>query len=216
MLLPSMPTCKSLRDKTGVSSVMAASLLTLLLSLGFSTRLYDHNTEHHISDLFSDSIMGEQDDSSDLESMYQIEIQSIVSNESQKRIEESVDPDEDLRLLELDIIQEVTESSDDAVPALMARLGPVRAALLGHGGALVVHSHEIVEEIGKKPTLSLVIDLDGACVSCGAAPGTLRGIQDDLLADPSISRIRFNIGMLEWFNEIQREFVVKHGGVTFC
>ena len=55
-----------------------------------------------------------------------------------------------------------------------------------------------------------------ACVSCGAAPGTLRGIQDDLLADPSISRIRFNIGMLEWFNEIQREFVVKHGGVTFC
>ena len=67
--------------------------------------------------------MGEQDDSSDLESMYQIEIQSIVSNESQKRIEESVDPDEDLRLLELDIIQEVTESSDDAVPALMARLG---------------------------------------------------------------------------------------------
>ena len=59
------------------------------------------------------------------------------------------------------------------------------------------------------------IQLDGACVSCGAAPGTLKGIQDDLLVDPGISRVRFHSGMLEWFSEIQREFVLKHGNVTF-
>ena len=61
----------------------------------------------------------------------------------------------------------------------------------------------------------VVIDLDGACVACGAAPGTLKGIQDDLLADPGISRVRFHSGMLEWFSDIQREFVLKHGEVTF-
>ena len=62
---------------------------------------------------------------------------------------------------------------------------------------------------------SLVIDLDGACVSCGAAPGTLKGIQDDLLMDPEIERVRFSSGMLEWFDDIQKEFVLKFGGVTF-
>jgi Fe-S cluster biogenesis protein NfuA len=63
--------------------------------------------------------------------------------------------------------------------------------------------------------LSLVIDLDGACVSCGAAPGTLKGIQDDLLMDEEVVAVCFAASMLEWFNELQREFVLKHGGVTF-
>ena len=62
---------------------------------------------------------------------------------------------------------------------------------------------------------SLIIDLDGACVSCGAAPGTLKGIQDDLLIDNEIISVRFSISMLEWFDEIQKEFVVKFGGVVF-
>ena len=61
----------------------------------------------------------------------------------------------------------------------------------------------------------MVIDLDGACVSCGAAPGTLKGIQDDLLMDPEIDRVRFSSGMLDWFDDIQREFVLKFGEVTF-
>ena len=63
--------------------------------------------------------------------------------------------------------------------------------------------------------LSLVLDLDGACVSCGAAPGTLKGIQDDLLTDSEIIAVRFNSAMLEWFDELQRDFVLKHGGVVF-
>ena len=44
----------------------------------------------------------------------------------------------------------------------------------------------------------------------------MKGIPNDLLADPKISRVRFNKGMLDWFTEIQREFVLEHGGVTFA
>ena len=139
-----------------------------------------------------------------------------MTEESQKRIDMHVDPKEDKRLMDLDIIELVSSSSADTVPALMARLGIVRAALIGHGGALVLHSHSINKDQEGTESLSLVIDLDGACVSCGAAPGTLKGIQDDLLADPKISRVRFNKGMLDWFTEIQREFVLEHGGVTFA
>ena len=139
-----------------------------------------------------------------------------MTEESQKRIDRHVDPNEDKRLMDLDIIELVSSSSADTVPALMARLGVVRAALIGHGGALVLHSHSIIKDQAGAVSLSLVIDLDGACVSCGAAPGTLKGIQDDLLADPKISRVRFNKGMLDWFTEIQRDFVLEHGGVTFA
>ena len=101
------------------------------------------------------------------------------------------------------------------IPALMARLGPVRAALDGHGGALVVALATIEETKSRRRALSLVIDLDGACVSCGAAPGTLKGIQDDLLMDSEIIEVRFSSEMLEWFDELQRDFVLKHGGVVF-
>ena len=97
----------------------------------------------------------------------------------------------------------------------MARLGPVRAALDGHGGALVVTQASIEALKSGSRALSLILDLDGACVSCGAAPGTLKGIQDDLLTDSEIIAVRFNSAMLEWFNELQRDFVLKHGGVAF-
>ena len=97
----------------------------------------------------------------------------------------------------------------------MSRLGVVRAALEGHGGALVVTSGVVEESKNGRKSISLILDLDGACVSCGAAPGTLKGIQDDLLAESEISSIRFSSSMLDWFDEIQREFVLEHGGVTF-
>ena len=111
---------------------------------------------------------------------------------------------------------ELFETGDKSlVPALMARLGPVRAALEGHGGALVVSSGEIEVRNNGDRSLSLVIDLDGACVSCGAAPGTLKGIQDDLLHDNEVCTIRFDSSMLDWFDDIQRDFVLNFGGVTF-
>ena len=91
----------------------------------------------------------------------------------------------------------------------------MRAALDGHGGGLVVTEAVIEETHSGAQGLSLILDLDGACVSCGAAPGTLKGIQDDLLMDPEVVAVRFAIAMLEWFNELQRDFVLQHGGVTF-
>ena len=72
-----------------------------------------------------------------------------------------------------------------------------------------------IENTSTGESLALILDLDGACVSCGAAPGTLQGIQDDLLIDSEVAEVRFNSGMLEWFDDLQREFVLKHGGVTF-
>ena len=33
--------------------------------------------------------------------------------------------------------------------------------------------------------------------------------------DDEVLAVRFAAQMLEWFDELQREFVLKHGGVTF-
>jgi Fe-S cluster biogenesis protein NfuA len=79
----------------------------------------------------------------------------------------------------------------------------------------VITEAEIEEMYSGGSALSLVLDLDGACVSCGAAPGTLKGIQDDLLMDSEVIAVRFSVAMLEWFDELQRDFVLKHGGVVF-
>ena len=153
--------------------------------------------------------------SDNLEDEYRSQISEAMQKEAERRISEKIDPIENSRLLSLSLI-ELFESNDDSlVPALMARLGPVRAALEGHGGALVVSSAEIEVRGDGNRALSLVIDLDGACVSCGAAPGTLKGIQDDLLHDHEVCTVRFDSSMLEWFDEIQRDFVLNFGGVTF-
>ena len=100
--------------------------------------------------------------------------------------------------------------SDDLVPAIFARLGIVRAALEGHGGGVKVEQ-AIADENG----VDLILNLDGACIACGAAPGTLQGIQNDLLATGEVSRIRFSASLLDTFDELGREFVLAHGGVTF-
>ena len=138
-----------------------------------------------------------------------------MTAESEKRIPEAHDPAELDRLRSLSLLNLVESEHTDLIPALMARLGPVRAALDGHGGGLLVAQSEVEEMHSGSKALSLVIDLDGACVSCGAAPGTLKGIQEDLLMDEEVVAVRFAASMLEWFNELQREFVLKHGGVTF-
>ena len=150
-----------------------------------------------------------------LEETYRIQIQELIEKESIRVISERIDPEENSRLCALSLLELVESEDEQLTSALMARLGSVRAALEGHGGGIVVSNSEIVVSRGGRKSLSLVIDLDGACVSCGAAPGTLKGIQDDLLADEEISSVRFSSSMLEWFNEIQREFVLQHGGVSF-
>ena len=147
--------------------------------------------------------------------LYGSQIEEQMRIEAQRRIESSHDKDELERLRALSLIGLIESNDADTIPALMARLGTVRAALDGHGGGLVLASWEFLDESSSSKALSLVIDLDGACVSCGAAPGTLKGIQDDLLMDPEIDRVRFSSGMLDWFDDIQREFVLKFGEVTF-
>lgn len=150
-----------------------------------------------------------------LEEAYRAQIGAAIEKEAQRRVTESHDPGEIARLEALSVVVLFEKGDSDLVPALMARLGPVRAALDGHGGGLVVTRAAIEALNSGSRALSLILDLDGACVSCGAAPGTLKGIQDDLLSDPEIISVRFNSAMLEWFDELQRDFVLKHGGVVF-
>ena len=151
----------------------------------------------------------------ELEEMFREQIQELMERESNRVISESINPSEENRLQSLSVVELFEKGDSDLVPALMSRLGVVRAALEGHGGALVVTSGVVEESKNGRKSISLILDLDGACVSCGAAPGTLKGIQDDLLAESEISSIRFSSSMLDWFDEIQREFVLEHGGVTF-
>ncbi|MGB0951296.1 MAG: NifU family protein, partial [Poseidonia sp.] len=96
------------------------------------------------------------------------------------------------------------------VPALLARLGAVRAALDGHGGGIAVSQIEDHEG-----SLDLVLDLTGACLSCGAAPGTLEGVKGDLEADIEVHRIRFSSALLDTFDDLGREFILAHGKVEF-
>ena len=154
-------------------------------------------------------------DDDELAKIYGSQIEEQMRAEAQRRINENHDEDELRRLRKLSLIALIEENNSDIIPALMARLGPVRAALDGHGGGLILSSWELHEGNAARKSLSLVIDLDGACVSCGAAPGTLKGIQDDLLMDEEVGRVRFSSSMLEWFDEIQKEFVLKFGEVTF-
>ena len=150
-----------------------------------------------------------------LEEAYRYQIEAAMAKEAQRIVTESHDPEEIARLEALSLVDLYERRDSDLVPALMARLGPVRAALDGHGGGLVVTRAAIEGLNSGSRALSLVLDLDGACVSCGAAPGTLKGIQDDLLMDSEVIAVQFSSEMLEWFDELQREFVLKHGGVIF-
>ena len=151
----------------------------------------------------------------DLEDKYRSQIEEIVRSEANRILEEKLDPSEVSRLNSLSLVLLFESDDPSLIPALMARLGPVRAARESHGGGLVIARGKIELRNNGTPSLSLVIGLDGACVSCGAAPGTLKGIQDDLLSDDEVDSIRFDSSMLEWFDEIQREFILKFGGVTF-
>ena len=148
--------------------------------------------------------MGEDE----LANLYRAEATQSQEEEAAKRIAESADPalDERLRATPLKNLID----SDELVAAIIARLGMVRAALEGHGGAIKVE-HISEEELG----VDLILNLDGACIACGAAPGTLQGIQSDLLATGEVWRIRFSESLLDTFDELGREFVLKFGNVTF-
>ena len=147
-------------------------------------------------------------DEDELANLYRSEATQSLEEEAAKRIAESADSELDERLRSTPLKELI--DSDDLIPAIIARLGMVRAALEGHGGAIKVE-HISKEELG----LDVILNLDGACIACGAAPGTLQGIQADLLATGEVWRIRFSESLLDTFDELGREFVLKFGNVTF-
>ena len=144
----------------------------------------------------------------DLADLYRSQAAESMEEEASKRIAESADPELDQRLLATPLASLL--ESDELVPAIMARLGIVRAALEGHGGGIKVDSASSDDR-----GVDLVLNLDGACIACGAAPGTLQGIQTDLLSGGEVYRVRYSASLLDTFDELGREFVLAHGGVTF-
>jgi len=141
----------------------------------------------------------------DILEQYRLEAAAAMEVEAQRRIAESTDVemDENLRNTSLHDVE-------DLVPALLARLGQVRAALDGHGGGIAVTSSE-----DKDDGMHLVLDLTGACLSCGAAPGTLQGVKDDLENDDEIAKVSFCSSLLDTFDDLGREFILAHGQVDF-
>ncbi|MEC7167737.1 MAG: hypothetical protein VXY42_05120 [Candidatus Thermoplasmatota archaeon] len=139
---------------------------------------------------------------------YALEAQKAMAEEASRRIAEQTDAEEENRLRNTRL-EDVVET-EHIVPVLLSRLGPVRAALDGHGGGIAVSSWERVDS-----GFNFVLDLTGACLSCGAAPGTLQGVRDDLEKDSEIAKIQFSSSLLDTFDELGREFILAHGNVEF-
>ena len=93
----------------------------------------------------------------DLVAKYAAEAKAAMEAEAARRVAESTDPEEEERLRNTSLHELL--DSQHLVPALLARLGAVRAALDGHGGgiavSLVEHHEEAVVLGGCPPTDSL-------------------------------------------------------------
>ena len=89
-------------------------------------------------------------DDDELAKIYGSQIEEQMRAEAQRRINENHDEDELRRLRNLSLIALIEENNSDIIPALMARLGPVRAALDGHGGGIILSSWELHEENGAR------------------------------------------------------------------
>jgi Fe-S cluster biogenesis protein NfuA len=144
----------------------------------------------------------------DLVRAYALEAQKAMEEEAKRRIKEQTDAEEEERLRNTRIDE--AAGTEHIVPVLLSRLGTVRAALDGHGGGIAVSQWEKKDE-----GFNFVLDLTGACLSCGAAPGTLEGVRNDLEADSEISNIQFSSSLLDTFDELGREFILAHGNVEF-
>lgn len=141
----------------------------------------------------------------DILEQYRQEAAAAMEVEANRRIAETTDVEMDKILREKSL-----SDIDDLVPALLARLGQVRAALDGHGGGISITDSQKMED-----GFHFVLDLTGACLSCGAAPGTLEGVKTDLENDDEIAKISFCSSLLDTFDELGREFILAHGNVDF-
>ena len=141
----------------------------------------------------------------DILERYRREAAEAMEVEAKKRIDESTDPEMERKYRNTSL-----KKVDDLVPYLLARLGPVRAALDGHGGGIAVSGREDTDN-----GMNLVLDLTGACLSCGAAPGTLEGVKNDLELDEEIQKVSFCSSLLDTFDDLGREFILSFGKVDF-
>ena len=149
----------------------------------------------------------------DLVAKYAAEAKVAIQEEALRRIAETTDPVLEERLRNTSLLTLI--DSSELVPAILSRLGEVRAALDGHGGGISVSSIEVLTNSENLQAIDLVFDLTGACISCGAAPGTLDGIKTDLETYDEIQRVQFSKNLLDTFDELGREFILAHGSVTF-
>lgn len=168
--------------------------------LSMTVRLYEIQKARVLEDKTRRNYMDD-----DILEQYRLEAAAAMEVEAKRRIAETTDVehDEDLRNSSLDDVEEM-------VPALLARLGQVRAALDGHGGGISV-TNSTKEDDG----YHFVLDLTGACLSCGAAPGTLQGVKNDLESDDEIAEVSFCSSLLDTFDDLGREFILAHGEVDF-
>tara|TARA_B100001996_G_C18643669_1_gene586568 strand:+ start:66 stop:533 length:468 start_codon:yes stop_codon:yes gene_type:complete len=148
----------------------------------------------------------------DLVEMYRTESLKSINNEAENRINSTISMKERIRLKSLSLIQliKTNETHEDLIPALLERLGPVRAALDGHGGGIIIKSSEIVND-----NLNLILTLNGSCIACGAAPGTLIGIKEDLENDSEIMSVFFDTELLETFDDLSKEFLITQTNILF-
>ncbi len=146
----------------------------------------------------------------DLVEWYRSQAAESIDVEAEKRLAETIPAIQRIRLQAASLRDLIETDKEEFLLACFVRLGAVAAALQGHGGGIDIVSHSNTDD-----GLDLVLDLTGACLSCGAAPGTLTGVKNDLEDDPEISRVRFSTALLDTFDELGREFILKHGEVEF-
>ncbi len=152
-------------------------------------------------------------DEDDLVNLYRAESAKSINEESEKRINSLTPMKERIRLRSLSLKKIISneENKKDLMPALLERLGPVRASLEEHGGGMIIKKIEL----GESQDIDLILTLNGACIACGAAPGTLIGIKHDLEKDDEINSVYFDKELLDSFDELSKEFLLSQSTSLF-
>ncbi|HJN55107.1 MAG TPA: NifU family protein [Candidatus Poseidoniales archaeon] len=149
----------------------------------------------------------------ELADMYRLEARETVQCEAGARLEKHLDPKEEKIWKSASLRPLVEEGRKQEVTrALLSRLGLVRAALIDHDGGIEVTSMTLDGETGM---VDVVINLTGGCVACGAAPGTLQSMVQDLNEDPEICRVRFDSAIRTAQRPLIQEFLDQATGLEF-
>ena len=143
----------------------------------------------------------------DLVARYAAEAKAAMEAEAARRVSETTDPAEEERLRNLSLFE--VQESEHFVPALLARLGAVRAALDGHGGGIAVSQTGL-----EGNQLDLVLDLTGR------VSHAVQHLEPLKASKPTLRRTRkllasFSSALLDTFDDLGREFILAHGAVEF-